>query len=207
MMQSMGRAVPCMLPLLLVLGPCSSAADAPPCADYPNLVMVVELATTCFDACQEACSPLSEAVALSLSGGDPLPVVCARQDTFACITGPGNRNICGEMLETANSMGIAVPRTTEAMQAVCLAAANRTDTTTTAAAANRTDTTTAAAANQTDTTTAMTGTRTTNGHHDDHQHDDGSQSNTTTTPQISKTSSVASRAGVWLLLAAATVAC
>mmetsp|Transcript_130511 Transcript_130511/g.317030 ORF Transcript_130511/g.317030 Transcript_130511/m.317030 type:complete len:195 (-) Transcript_130511:431-1015(-) len=185
MMQSMGRAVPCMLPLLLVLGPCSSAADAPPCADYPNLVMVVELATTCFDACQEACSPLSEAVALSLSGGDPLPVVCARQDTLACITGLGNRNICGEMLQTANSMGIAVPRTTEAMQAVCLAAANRTDTnTTTTAAANLTDTTTTTtAANQTDTNTT-----------------------TTTTPQVSKTSSVASCAGVWVLLVAAAVA-
>jgi len=174
MTQSMGRAVPCMLLLLLV----SSVSSALPCADYHNLEMIVELATTCFAACPEVCSPLSEAVALSLSGGDPLPVVCATQDIFSCITGTGNRNICGEMLQTANSMGIAVPRTTEAMQAMCRASANQTDT-------NQTDTnttTTTTAVNQTDTTT-------------------------TTTPQISRAFSIASGAGVWVLLVVAAAAC
>jgi len=184
MTQSMGSAVLRVLLLSLVLVPCPSATDVLLCGDYPNLAMMFGLASACFAACPDVCAPLSEAVTLSLAGGDPLPAVCAGKDAFACITGSANRNICSEMLETANFQGIAVPRTTEAMRAVCLAAANQTDTnTTTTAAANRTGTTTTAA-DQADTNTT-----------------------TTTTPQISKTSSVASRAGVWLLLAAATVAC
>mmetsp|Transcript_3582 Transcript_3582/g.8433 ORF Transcript_3582/g.8433 Transcript_3582/m.8433 type:complete len:160 (-) Transcript_3582:153-632(-) len=118
-MQSMGRTFPFMLllPLSFVHG--SSATDAAPCADYPNLAMIIQLASECLAACPAVCSPLSEAVALSLGGGDPLPVVCARQDTFACITGPTNHNICGEMLQTANSVGITVPLTTVAMEEVC----------------------------------------------------------------------------------------
>lgn len=95
------------------------SGDDSPC-EVGYMKIIKDYAPDCIHACQQACTPLSQAVGVYFAGGDPVPQLCQDSAALKCMVNLVNKPKCVKLLDYAEEdLGFSVPRSPALVDSTC----------------------------------------------------------------------------------------